>query len=500
MLRGKDIVCISSLDWGAMWTSKQQIMHRLAQTNRVLYVEEPVTMLAPLKVPARWRRWGAVAPKLERVDAGLWTLTPPPVLPFGNIRPGVNAANQALLAQYIRWAMGRLWFDEEYILWTYLPTSLALLERLGVPPDPGQRGPGASQISAVDRAGLRLGNATGKAWSDRAVATGRRLLGGSAPGVADDRRSQSSAERSSAGRETAPLVAVTPVGASAGRRATGRSISLVVYHCVDEHSAFPGFVSPRVVKGYDDELTRRADLVITTSENLRRSRLSLNPNTHTVLNAADVDIFNKALDPDLEIPADLASIPDPRLGVVGLHDSRLDVDALEALARADAAWQIVLIGPVKPGQVDEARLRRHPNIHFLGEKPRPDLPGYLKGLAVALVPYKANELTRNIFPLKLFEYLAAGLPVVVGGLPELLRFEGTIGVAGSAADYPEQVRRALAEDDAQKRSARIELASQNTWDHRVEEISELVEETLARVGPSRDGWLQTPDGRSEDGA
>ena len=125
MLRGKDIVCISSLDWDAMWTSKQQIMHRLSQTNRVLYVEEPVTMLAPFKVPARWRRWRAVAPQLDRVDAGLWKLTPPPVLPFGNMRPRLNDANQAMLANYIRWAMGHIWFDEEYIFWTYLPTVAA---------------------------------------------------------------------------------------------------------------------------------------------------------------------------------------------------------------------------------------------------------------------------------------------------------------------------------------------------------------------------------------
>ncbi len=81
MLRGRDIVCISSLDWNAMWTSKQQIMHRLAQTNRVLYVEEPVTMLAPLKVPSRWSRWTAAVPRLRRVDAGLWILTPPPCFP-----------------------------------------------------------------------------------------------------------------------------------------------------------------------------------------------------------------------------------------------------------------------------------------------------------------------------------------------------------------------------------------------------------------------------------
>jgi glycosyltransferase involved in cell wall biosynthesis len=403
MLRGKDIVCISSLDWGAMWTSKQQIMHRLAQTNRVLYVEEPVTMLAPLKVPSRWRRWTAVAPRLNRVGAGLWTLTPPPLLPFGNMRPEINRLNQAGLAGYIRWAMNRLYFDEEYIFWTYLPTSVALLAHLG--------------------AAESLGS------------------GAASPG--------------------------------------GRRPSLVVYHCVDEHSAFPGFVTPEVVKAYDEELTRRADLVITTSENLRLARRALNPRTYTVLNAADVEIFNQALDPDLVLPADLAVIPPPRIGVVGMHDSRLDIDALEAICRADASWQVVLIGPLKPGQVDEPRLRRLPNLHLLGEKPRPQLPAYLKGMAAALIPYKANELTRNIFPLKLFEYLAAGVPVIAGGLPELKEYAGTVELAATAAGYPACVQRALSTDGAHKRAARVALAARNSWDHRVEQISALVEETLA---------------------
>jgi glycosyltransferase involved in cell wall biosynthesis len=403
VLRGKDIVCVSSLDWGAMWTSKQQIMHRLARTNRVLYVEEPVTMLAPLKVLSRWSRWSAAVPRLRRINAGLWTLTPPPLLPFGNMRPEVNKANQAVLARYIGWAMNRLYFDEDYIFWTYLPTSVALLSHLRAP-------------SGSKRAG------------------------------------------------------------------STRRPSLAVYHCVDEHSAFPGFVSPEIVKAYDDELTRQADLVITTSENLRLSRQALNLNTHTVLNAADVHIFNRALDPDLAVPADLAAIPAPRLGVVGMHDSRLDLDAIEAIATADPSWQVVLIGPLKAGQVDEPRLRRLPNVHLLGEKARPDLPGYLKGVAVALIPYKSNELTRNIFPLKLFEYLAAGVPVVAGGLPELADYAGTIGVAGGPVDYPGLVREAISTDSPEKREARVALAARNTWDDRVERISGLVEDAFARVG------------------
>ena len=105
MIKNKDIVCLSSLDWDAHWTSKQQIMNKLAEFNRVLYVEEPVTMLAPFIVTSRWKRWKAVLPRLRQVSPTLWTLTPPPLLPFGNKRPSLNRANQALLARYVRWAM-----------------------------------------------------------------------------------------------------------------------------------------------------------------------------------------------------------------------------------------------------------------------------------------------------------------------------------------------------------------------------------------------------------
>jgi glycosyltransferase involved in cell wall biosynthesis len=363
-------------------------MHRLAQTNRVLYLEEPVTMLAPLKVPARWRRWEAVVPRIRRLEAGLWTLTPPPLLPFGNMRPFVNRLNQEAISLYLMTALGRLGF-RDYLLWTYLPTSVHLLDRL--------------------------------------------------------------------------------------------SPAAVVYHCVDEHSAFPGFVAAGVVKGYDDELTRRADLVVTTAANLKASREALNSNTHHVPNAADVGHFKQALDPGLEEPADIAYLPRPRIGVVGVHDERLDVEALEALSAADPAWQIVMVGPLQPGDVDESRLRRLPNLHILGGRPRADLPAYLRGLDVALIPYRLNELSRNIFPLKLFEYLAAGLPVVSSALPELELFRGLVGLAAGPAEFPGLVRQALEEDTAAERERRVKLAEENTWEHRVEEISGLVEATLARA-------------------
>lgn len=397
MLRGTDIVCISSLDWEAHWTSKQQIMRRLAESNRILYVEEPVTMLAPFRVPSRWRRWRSVAPRLRRAQPGLWILTPPPMLPFGNMYPPLNRGNQEVLARYIRWAMKSIGMSDA-MLWTYLPTSCALIDRL----DPKS----------------------------------------------------------------------------------------IVYHCVDEHSAFPGYVTPSIVRAYDEELTRRADLVITSAYSLMATRRHLNPHMQHVRHAADVSHFRTALEPDLEVPADIASIPTPRLGVVGVHDERLDVKVLETLAKADPSWHIVLVGPVRPGDVDESKLRALPNVHFLGNKPMEELPAYLKALNVALIPYKLNELTRNIFPLKLFEYLAAGLPVVSCDLPELAPYADCVGLATKAEDYPDLVRAAIASDSLESRRTRSILAGENTWESRVEEISDLVEEMLARKGLAPDGRLQ----------
>jgi len=389
VLRGRDIVVLSSLDYMAHWTSKQQIMHRLAPTNRVLYVEEPVTMAAPFKVPERWTRWAAVPPTLRRAEFDLWTLTPPPVLPFGNVRPQINRVNQRIMASYIRWALPRLGL-RDYILWSYLPATVSILPHL----DP----------------------------------------------------------------------------------------AAVVYHCVDEHSAFPGFVTPEVVWRYDQELCARADLVVCTADNLRAARAGSNPYVYHVPNAGDVEHFKQALDPALPLPADAACYPAPRLGVIGVHDERLDVQAVKAIAQADPGWNVLIIGPIRPGDVDEATLRSLPNVHLLGRKQVAELPAYVKGLDVALIPYKTGELTRNIFPLKLFEYLAGGVPVVVSGLPELERYRGQIDIAAGPSDFPEVIRRVLAEDSPEKRAARVRLAEQNSWDHRVEAISDLVEAMLVRKG------------------
>jgi glycosyltransferase involved in cell wall biosynthesis len=213
---------------------------------------------------------------------------------------------------------------------------------------------------------------------------------------------------------------------------------------------------------------------------------------HHVLHAADISLFAKALDPDLPLPEDIAGIPSPRVGVVGVHDERLDVDALVTIAREEPSWHVILVGPVQPGDVDEAALRELPNVHLLGGKTLEELPAYLKALDVALIPYKVNELTRNIFPLKLYEYLAAGLPVVAGNLPELAPFSDRVALATSPREYVSLVRAALASDDAEARAARSACAAENSWDKRVEEISDLVEQMLV----NKKTTMSLPNGES----
>jgi glycosyltransferase involved in cell wall biosynthesis len=142
------------------------------------------------------------------------------------------------------------------------------------------------------------------------------------------------------------------------------------------------------------------------------------------------------------------------------------------------------VGPIQPGDVDESRLAALPNVHLLGGKSLAELPAYLKAMDVALIPYKLNELTRNIFPLKLYEYLAAGLPVVAAALPELAPFADRVSLASKPGDYPGLIREALASDSREARAARSAFAAANSWDARVEEISGLVESMLARKAVS----------------
>lgn len=198
----------------------------------------------------------------------------------------------------------------------------------------------------------------------------------------------------------------------------------LIYHCVDAIQAQPGMPAA-AIEHWEQRLCRRADAVFVTSPDLLRRLAPLNPLTRFYPNVADGAHFARALDPALPLPADLAAIPAPRLGFVGAISAyKLDLALLEQLARTHPDWSLVLIGPVGEGDpgTDVAALAALANVHLLGPRPYAELPAYLKGFDLGLLPLRFNAYTQAMFPMKFFEYLAAGLPVVASAIDALQPF------------------------------------------------------------------------------
>jgi len=256
---------------------------------------------------------------------------------------------------------------------------------------------------------------------------------------------------------------------------------LVCYDCVDDFRTFPQYRHRQEsIAALEERVLRRADLVFATSPALYDAKRQMNPNTHLVPNVGDAELFGKALLPETAIPDDLARIPPPRIGFVGaVDDYKVDVNLLAQVAVAHPEWSFVLIGPVGVAE-KQSRLQplRLPNVHLLGYRPYPSLPAYLKGMDVCIIPYAVTEHTASVFPIKFFEFLASGRPVVVTPLPSLAPFGDTVRIANGADAFAQAIAESLKRDTAEARDARLALARANTWDKRVDALLSLVRERL----------------------
>jgi glycosyltransferase involved in cell wall biosynthesis len=236
----------------------------------------------------------------------------------------------------------------------------------------------------------------------------------------------------------------------------------IVYDCMDELSAFAG--APQALRDREAELMRRASVVLTGGHSLYEAKRHLHPNIHPLPSSVDVAHFAKAR-ARLADPLDQAVIPCPRLGFFGVIDERLDTGLVDAVAALRPGWQIVLIGPVV--KIDPAILPRRPNIHYLGKKSYAELPDYLAGWDVAMLPFARNEATRYISPTKTPEYLAAGRPVVSTSIRDVVRPYGELGLA-RIADTPAAFVAAVEACLAEPRESRLadvdRLLARTSWD------------------------------------
>jgi glycosyltransferase involved in cell wall biosynthesis len=382
MITGHDILCLSSQDWGDLWTRKQRFMQRFArQGNRVLYVETQLSLASVGLVkadPARAVRWLA-GPRL--VEPNLHVATLPLVLPGFQMSLAVNAVNNAGLAPLLRrWTRG-LGFQRP-VLWTYNPYSESLVGRL------------------------------------------------------------------------APRVAV--------------------YECVDELAASRGLVRRDVVQALERRLLDQVGLVIVTHENLAGPRRAPGRDVHVIPNGAELEHFRAAAEAGTPIPAEMRAIPRPVIGFLGSIQYWLDFDLLRSLALARPEWSFVLIGPT--GRLAAVhKIALLPNVHLLGRKPYAALPSYLKAFDVCLNPYLQDETARHCSPLKLYEYLAAGKPVVSVDMPEARKFGGVVAIGRTYQEILSRLAEIVARpDDPRQVAARITAVAAHSWDHRFRDLERVL--------------------------
>jgi glycosyltransferase involved in cell wall biosynthesis len=237
----------------------------------------------------------------------------------------------------------------------------------------------------------------------------------------------------------------------------------------------------RAVAWAENDITQKADVVFVGTDNARQMRQHLREDIQVVHHAADYAHFSSASLPETTVAEDIAALPHPIIGSVGVMDAqRFDVELVEALALARPQWSFALVGPVREG-LNLDRLKQLSNVYLLGNRPIADLPRYLKGMDVTVIPYCDNEATRNIYPLKLQEYLATGKPVVSRGLPAIRPYGDVVALADSPDAFLAAIEAALVEDPA-RADARQAVARQNSWEQRVEQKSRLIMQAAQREG------------------
>jgi len=253
-----------------------------------------------------------------------------------------------------------------------------------------------------------------------------------------------------------------------------------VYDCMDELSAFK-FANPQLGEA-ERLLFKKADLVFTGGNNLYDAKKHLHHNIHPFPSSIDKEHFSIARG-KLEEMEDQANIPHPRLGFFGVIDERLDIELIEAAANLRPDWQFVIIGPVV--KIDAATLPRNTNIHYLGSKTYQELPVYISGWDIALIPFALNESTRFISPTKTPEYLAAGKPVISSAIRDVVYpygKQGLVHIIEDAAGLVEkaefELSRVTTPVSTQWLAKVDEFLASNSWDITWFKMHELIKKEI----------------------
>jgi glycosyltransferase involved in cell wall biosynthesis len=245
----------------------------------------------------------------------------------------------------------------------------------------------------------------------------------------------------------------------------------IVYDCMDELTLFKN--APRQLVQRENMLLKEADLVFTGGPSLYNSKKGRHPSVHCFSSSVDHEHFRHVGgDHPLQ-----AGIPHPRLGYCGVIDERINMELVDAMATAHPEWHIVMVGPVV--KIDPAGLPKHANIHWLGQQSYDDLPAFISGWDVCLMPFALNDATRFISPTKMLEYMACGQPSVSTSIRDVVEPYGhVVSIADTPADYVAACENILARTPEQRKAHSQELAqaiAKTSWDRTAQAMATLID-------------------------
>ena len=253
--------------------------------------------------------------------------------------------------------------------------------------------------------------------------------------------------------------------------------ALLVYDCMDELSSFK-FASPEI-KVWEQQIFAKADIVFTGGMHLYEAKKKLHSNIFGVPSGIDVKHFTKARK-SIKDPADQASIPHPRIGFYGVVDERFNIELLRSAAEQRPGWNFIIIGPT--AKIDPATLPTNKNIHFIGMRDYKELPGYLAGWDVAMMPFEKNEATKYISPTKTPEFLAAGKPVVSTSIHDVVHpyaDKKVVSIADTPAEFVAAIEQYLSTERSKSWLKDVDaLLETMSWDDIWKRMNDLMNKTI----------------------
>ena len=397
MLKGENIICISSIDWDFIWQGHQEIMSTFAKAgNRVLFIETTGVRIPKIKdlprIKKRIANWFRGVKGIRKIEEGLYVLSPI-VLPFPYSRIA-RRINRSLLFPILERWMRTMGFNIP-IIWTFLPNGISL--------------------DVIDFLPKKL----------------------------------------------------------------------IIYYCIDNFAVSSSLA--RKIKTTEDKLLKKADLVFVTSKELSNRCSKLNNNTYLFPFGVNITDFEKIRISKQDVPKELVNIKRPIVGYIGGVHKWIDQKLVRELAEANRNYSFVFVGPL---QTDVSVLENLDNIYFLGHKHHYDLPKYVESFDVCIIPYLLTEYTKNVYPTKLNEYLAMGKPVISTRLPEVEMFnekyQNAVYIGKDAKEFSEHIRVAIDNDCEDLRKKRISVSEENSWERRIEEMSNLAQEAIVKRSLDRE--------------